>query len=126
MIPMSGHDSVEHYLDSFAEPARSRLQELRDLSLRAAPDATEALKWGDPAYLHPEGTILFLFSGFKKHTNFVFTPSTRAAFDDTLAKFETGKGSIRLPYSQSAPEDLLTRMIAYRIREFEVDGVKWM
>lgn len=84
------------------------------------------MKWNNPAYVHEDGAILFVFGGFKKHANFVFTPSTREAFNDQLTGFETGKGSVKLSYDPVVPVDLLTRMIAYRIREWEIDGVKWM
>lgn len=118
--------SVDEYLRSLDEVPAARLRELRRLSCEAAPTATECLKWGSPAYVHEEGTILFVFSAFKKHANFVFTPSTRAAFDDELVGFETGKGSIKIPYTTHVPRELLQRMIAHRIQEFEIDGVKWM
>lgn len=46
-----------------------------------------------------------------------------ASFDDER---HTGKGSIKLAYDEEIPAELLTEMIAHRIREFAVDGVKWM
>ena len=55
-----------------------------------------------------------------------FTPSTRAAFDGELAGYDTGKGTVKLPYGEPAPADLLRRMIEFRVRAFERDGVKWM
>lgn len=90
--PMGGHGSVGEHIDSFDMPARVLLRHLRELSRAAAPDATEALKWGDPAYVHEDGVILFLFSGFKAHANFVFTPSTRQAFSDELAGSVPARG----------------------------------
>ncbi|GGC29736.1 hypothetical protein GCM10010974_10400 [Brevibacterium sediminis] len=67
-----------------------------------------------------------MFAGYKKHANVVSTPSTKDVFADRLQDFDTGKGSIKLPYDGEIPTELLTEMIAHRIREFEVDGVKWM
>jgi uncharacterized protein YdhG (YjbR/CyaY superfamily) len=102
------------------------MSELRELAIAAAPDATETLKWGDPAYLHPSGVILFILSGHKAHANVMFTPTTRQAFDSELGEYETRKGSVKLPYDRPVPTDLLTRMVHHRIREHEVDGVKWL
>jgi uncharacterized protein YdhG (YjbR/CyaY superfamily) len=118
------YESVDDYIGSFPEDIQLRLRELREISRNFAPNATEGLKWGHPAY--SLGTILFVFSGHQKHANFVFTPSTLAAFRDQLTGYKTGKGSVTLPYSDPVPADVLSRMIAYRIREFEMDGVKWM
>ena len=88
------------------------------------PEATEELKWGHPAYSLE--TILFVFSGHNNHANLVFTPSTRQAFADELSGLTTGKGSVQLPYADPLPTALLTRMIEHRIKEFELEGVRWM
>lgn len=115
---------MDEYLTSFPDVEQALLRQLRQLSLAGVPDASEQLKWGSPAY--SLDTILYVFSGHKHHANFTFTPSTREAFAAELAGFKTGKGSIQLPYTDPVPTRLLTRMIRYRVKEYEVDGVKWM
>jgi uncharacterized protein YdhG (YjbR/CyaY superfamily) len=67
-----------------------------------------------------------MISGHARHANIAFTPSTREAFDADLAGFETGKGTVKLPYGEPLPADLLRRMVAFRVREHEDDGVLWM
>lgn len=123
---MTKPKTVDDYIAGFPDEVRERLDELRRVSQRAAPGAAEGLKWGDPAYIHERGTILFMFSGHKAHANFVFTPSTREAFAAELTEYRTGKGSVALPYDAPVPTDLLTRMVKYRIGEYEADGVNWM
>lgn len=118
--------TVEDYLDRFDEPAHSMLTRLRTIAGQAAPNTHIELKWGSPAWIHASGTILFVVDGFKHHANVVFTPSTREAFDAELVKFKTGKGSVKIAYSDPVPVELLAGMIAYRIREHEDDGVLWM
>jgi uncharacterized protein YdhG (YjbR/CyaY superfamily) len=118
-------ETIDAYLSGLAGPARDVLDEVRALARATLPDATEAIKWGHPAWVHPSGTILFAAAGHAKHANVVFTPSTRAAFDADLAAFDTGKGSVKLPYGHPVPADLLRRMIEYRLREHEVDGIGW-
>jgi uncharacterized protein YdhG (YjbR/CyaY superfamily) len=123
---MNRPQTIDEYLDGFPGEARELLEQLRALAREAVPEATEAMKWGNAAWVHPSGTILFAISGYTKHANFVFTPSTREAFDADLTAFATGKGSVKLPYGDPVPADLLRRMIAYRVREHEDDGVLWM
>jgi uncharacterized protein YdhG (YjbR/CyaY superfamily) len=123
---MARPQSIDDYLGGFTGQDRKLLEQLRALAHEAAPKATEAIKWGYPAWVHPSGTILFMVSGHAKHANITFTPSTREAFDADLADFSTGKGSIKLPYGQPVPDDLLRRMITFRVREHEDDGVLWM
>ena len=60
------------------------------------------------------------------HASFAFTPSTRAAFEAELTNYRTRKGTIALPYNTTPPRPLLTKMIKYRVREHEHDGVNWM
>jgi uncharacterized protein YdhG (YjbR/CyaY superfamily) len=123
---MARPQSIDDYLGGFTGQDRKLLEQLRALAHEAAPKATEAIKWGYPAWVHPSGTILFMVSGHAKHANITFTPSTREAFDADLADFSTGKGSIKLPYGRPVPDDLLRRMIEFRVREHEDDGVLWM
>lgn len=118
--------TVNEYIDGFTDPGRALLDELRTLANEAAPEASEAIKWGNAAWVHPSETILFVIAGYAKHANFTFTPSTREAFHAELTGFATGKGSVKLPYTQPPPVELLRRMIAYRVREHEEDGVQWM
>jgi uncharacterized protein YdhG (YjbR/CyaY superfamily) len=123
---MNRPQTIDEYIAGFTGPARDVLDQLCTLARDAVPTAGEAIKWGAPAWVHPSGTILFMISGHAKHANFAFTPSTREAFDDDLTDFDTGKGTVKLPYGQSVPVDLLRRMIAFRVREHEDDGVLWM
>jgi uncharacterized protein YdhG (YjbR/CyaY superfamily) len=118
--------TVDEYLEGFTGPGRELLEHLRALANEAAPQATEAIKWGYPAWVHPSGTILFMISGHAKHAGVAFTPSTRERFDADLAEVATGKSTVKLPYGQPAPVDLLRRMIEFRVREHENDGVLWM
>ncbi|GAB1639888.1 iron chaperone [Krasilnikovia sp. MM14-A1259] len=122
---MNKPQTVGEYLDGFSGAARVLLEELHTLARGAVPAADEVIKWGHPAWVHPSGTILFVVSGHAKHANFTFTPSTREAFDSELGDVETGKGTVKLPYGSPPPADLLRRMIAYRVREHEDDGVLW-
>lgn len=123
---MGRPQTVDEYLEGFTGPGRELLEQLRALAHEAVPRASEAIKWGYPAWLHPSGTILFMVSGHARHASVAFTPSTREAFDADLVGLATGKGTVKLPYGEPVPVDLLRRMIAFRVHEHEDDGVLWM
>lgn len=123
---MGRPQTVDEYIEGFAGQGRELLEQVRALAHEAAPEASESMKWGHPAWVHPSGTILFTVNGYTNHANIVFTPSTREAFDIDLTAFTTGKGSVKLPYGDCLPTGLLHRMIAFRVREHEIDGVMWM
>jgi uncharacterized protein YdhG (YjbR/CyaY superfamily) len=123
---MGKPQTIDEYIEGFAGQGREILEQVRDLAHETVPEAIEAIKWSHPAWVHPSGTTLFVVNGHAKHANIVFTPSTREAFDADLADFATGKGSVKLPYGQPVPGDLLRQMMAFRVREHENDGVLWM
>lgn len=125
-VRMARAATIDEYIAAFAEPGRSTLAQLCTLASETVPDAVEAIKWGQPAWVHRSGTILFAVAGYTKHANFAFTPSTRAAFAADLADFATGKGTVKLPYGDPVPGELLRRMMEFRVREHERDGVLWM
>jgi uncharacterized protein YdhG (YjbR/CyaY superfamily) len=123
---MGRPQTVDEYIEGFTGPGREMLEQLRALAHKAVRKASEAIKWGYPAWVHPSGTILFMVSGHARHASVTFTPSTREAFDADLAGLATGKGTVKLPYGEPVPVDLLRRMIAFRVHEHEDDGVLWM
>ena len=118
--------TIDGYLAALEEPARSCLAALRALVREELPEATEAIKWGAPAFVHPRGTILLVVSAHRRHANFTVTPSAKEAFAAELEGWETGKGSVKLPYGEPLPEELLRRMARHRLAEYEQEGVNWM
>ncbi len=118
--------TVTEYVDGLSPHAQCRILELRALISANAPQLDEHLKWGAPAYVHPDGVIMLMTSAHKQHANIVFTPSTREAFVSELAAYATGKGSVKLGYEEAVPADLLAQIIRYRLREYEDHGIKWM
>jgi len=118
--------TIDDYIRSAPEAGVSLLNSLRALCRESAPLASEQLKWGHPAYVHPDGVILFAFSAHKAHASFAVTPTTRAAFAADLVGHRTGKGTVALPYDVALPRSVLEGMIEFRIREYEHDGITWM
>lgn len=123
---MSTPATTDDYIAALPEPAHSRVSEIRDVCRAAAPHASEAIKWGHPAYLHSDGVILFMATATSGTPTSCSPRAPRAAFADELAGYKTGKGSVTVPYDSSPPTALLRRMIAFRIHEYEDDGITWM
>lgn len=115
---------VDEYIERFDEPRAARLRAIRALCLDAAPGADETLKWGAPAYV--DDTILFQFAGYRAHTNIVVTPSAKESLEGGFEGYETGKGSLKVPFDSPLPTDLIRRLLVRRTREFAEEGVRWM
>ncbi len=108
--------SVDDYIGEYPEEIRSRLERMRQIIRREAPEATESIAYGMPAYkLH--GKPLVYFGGYAGHVGFYATPTGHQAFAEELAQFKQGKGSVQFPHNCPLPEDLVVRMVRFRVSE---------
>lgn len=115
--------SVSEYIAAAPSAARKKLREMRECIRKAAPDATEGLKWGMPAFSHKR--ILVTFAAHKSHIGFYPTPSAVKAFAKELAKFNTARGSIQFPLEKPLPLPLTRRITTFRVRESLERDRKW-
>ena len=116
--------TVDEYIDAAPKEAQKMLHEIRSILKKVAPDATEALKWGSPVF--EEKRILFAYTAFKTHLNFMPTQSSMAPFKDELSAYSTGKDTIKFTYDKPLPEDLIKRIAAYRARDVRENDARWM
>ena len=115
--------TIDEYIQAAPEEVQQRLHELRAGILAAAPDATESLKWGMPAFSCQR--ILVTFAVFKHHIGFYPTQSAVKAFAKSLTKFKTGKDSIQFSLEQPLPLPLIRKITAFRLREILEEDGKW-
>jgi len=116
--------TIAEYIISAPEQAQKKLIELHAILKKAAPEATEGIKWGSPVF--EEKRILFAFGAFKTHLNFMPTHSAMKPFKKELAKYKTGKGSIQFPYDKPLPKGLISKIAALRVKELREKDIRWM
>lgn len=116
--------TIDEYIVSAPKESQEKLFELRTILREVAPNATEVIKWGNPVF--EEKRILFAFAAFKSHLNFIPTPSAMKPFEEELANYKTGKGSIQFPYDKPLPKELIFKIAAYRAKELREKDVRWM
>jgi uncharacterized protein YdhG (YjbR/CyaY superfamily) len=115
--------TVAEYIDAAPKEAQKKLREMRAAIRKAAPGATESIKWKMPAFSYRR--ILVMFAAFKQHIGFYPTRSAMRAFEKELSKFTTGRGSVQFPLEKPLPLALIRKLTARRVQEsFEKDG-KW-
>jgi uncharacterized protein YdhG (YjbR/CyaY superfamily) len=115
--------SVGEYIEAVPGEARRKLREMRACIRKAAPGATEGMKWGMPAFSYKR--ILVTFAAHKYHIGFYPTPSAVKAFAKELAKFNTASGSIQFPLEKPLPLALVRKITAFRVRESLEQDRKW-
>src|SRR5438874_8187590 len=104
--PPAGRAAVEAYLAKQPPENRAALEELRARIAALAPDASEAISYGMPAFRYRDH-FLVSYAGWAKHCAFYpLTGSTAAAHEADLAGFSTDKGTIRFTPPQRLPDGL--------------------
>jgi uncharacterized protein YdhG (YjbR/CyaY superfamily) len=115
--------NIAEYIEAAPKEAQKKLREMHACIRKAAPGATEGLKWGMPALSYKR--ILVTFAAFKNHIGFYPTPSAVSAFENDLEKFVTAKGSIQFPLEKPLPLPLIRKITAFRVRESIEQDKKW-
>lgn len=116
--------TIPEYIESAPPQAQDHLRKLYGLLKEVAPDATEAIKWGNPVF--EERRILFAFPAHKAHINFAVTPAALEPFRDELARRKTGKGTLQIPYDKPIPEELVRKLAMYRLKDVRENDARWM
>ncbi|GAB1157820.1 DUF1801 domain-containing protein [Paenibacillus illinoisensis] len=106
---------VDEYISGFAPDVQVRLQVLRQIIREAAPNAEEKISYQMPTYaLH--GNLVH-FAAYKNHIGFYPAPSGIEAFRDELSVYKGAKGSVQFPLNQPLPEELIRRIVEFRVKE---------
>ncbi|NJB70035.1 uncharacterized protein YdhG (YjbR/CyaY superfamily) [Saonia flava] len=108
--------NVDDYIVQFPEETQILLKKIRSIIKKEAPEAKESINYGIPAY-KLNGRPLVYFGGYKTHIGFYATPSGHAKFKKELSTFKQGKGSVQFPLKKDLPLSLISKMVAFRVRE---------
>src|SRR5262245_8160948 len=116
--------TINQYIEAAPKKAQKHLREIRSLLKKAAPAATEVLKWGHPAL--EEKRILFSYSAHKSHLNFMPTGPAIEPFRKEVAGYKTGKDTVQFPYDKPLPKGLIRKIATYRARQVREEDARWM
>ena len=107
--------TIDAYISGFPEEVQAILEQIRRTIHETAPEATEAISYGMPTF-KLNGNLIH-FGAFKSHIGFYPVPSGMAAFQDDLAAYKQGKGSVQFPLNKPMPLDLIRRIVEFRVQE---------
>jgi uncharacterized protein YdhG (YjbR/CyaY superfamily) len=106
---------IDDYISGSPEAVRGVLERVRAAIRKAAPDATETIKYGIPTFVLGENLVHF--AAFKKHIGFYPTPSAIVAFRDHLSGYTSAKGSVQFPLESPMPLKLIEQIVRFRVKE---------
>ena len=122
-MPKTKPTTVTEYIKAAPKEAQKKLREIRAVLKTVAPNAKETLKWGSPAF--EEKRILFSFTAFKSHINFMPTQNAMKPFKKELAGYITGKDTIQFPYNKPLPKVLIRKVAAFRVKQVREEDARW-
>lgn len=106
---------VDAYIAGFPPATQDCLQEVRRAIALAAPEATECISYGMPAFR--QGRILVYFAGYARHVGFYPSGTGIAAFAHRFEGLVHSKGAVQFPLEAPMPVELVREITAFRVEE---------
>lgn len=113
--PDSSITEVEDYINRFDGSTKFRPERVCEIVHANGPDAAESIAYGIPACKQNRKPSVY-FAGYPHCIGFYATPVGHAAFVKELVGHKQGKGSAQFPLNQLLPQDLLARMVRFRVK----------
>jgi uncharacterized protein YdhG (YjbR/CyaY superfamily) len=109
------YKNIDDYISSAPEDIRPKLEQIRQVIRKAAPDAAETISYSMPAF--KLNGVLVYFAAFKDHIGFFPTSSGVSQFKKELETYDTSKGTVRFPLDKPIPLGLITKIVKFRVEE---------
>ncbi len=111
------YNTVTEYIENQAENRKAQLLSMRSIIINSAPNASEIISYGMPAYkIH---SVLVYFAANINNIGFYPTSSVLLAFREELTNYKTSKGTIQFKLNEEIPHELVERIVKFRIEEDE-------
>ena len=107
--------NIDEYIAGFPKDIQKILSKIRSTIRKAAPGAEETISYQIPTF-KLNGNLLS-FAAYKNHIGLYPAPRAVAAFKKDLDRYGASKATIRFPLDEPIPYDLVTRIVAYRVKQ---------
>ena len=111
----SSPSDIDEYISGFPADVQNILQRIRRTIRKAAPGAEEAIKYQIPTFTL-NGNLVH-FAAYKEHIGFYPAPTGIEKFKNELARYGSGKGTLRFPLDAPIPYDLIGKIVKFRVQE---------
>lgn len=119
---MQADPRVDAYLAALPAEQREILQALRDRVAAIAPQATELISYGMPAFKLGD-RFLLSYAAWKRHCS-IYAPGDDllARYAAELAGYGRTKGSLHFSAAQPLPDGLIVDFVGERVASIESGG----
>ena len=114
--------TVDDYLASLPDDARTTLEKIRKAIKAAAPKASEGISYQMPMY--KQNGMVIGFAAFRNHCSIFPGVNAIVNHKDELKGYETSKGTVRFPIGKPLPASLVKKIVKERLAENEANMKK--
>jgi len=107
--------SIDAYIAGFPPEVRAILEDVRSTVRAAAPDASETISYGIPAFKQ-DGTLVY-FAAFQRHIGLYPPVRGDAKLEAAVSRYANDKGNLRFPLDEPMPLALIRRIVRHRLKQ---------
>lgn len=113
------YKTIDEYHKAFPKEMQDRMQSIREIVHRVAPEAEEVISYQIPAFKY-KGFLIY-YAAFAKHITISnpWSKSLLKNFEKELSKLKVSKSAIQFPNKAELPLDLIKRIVEFRKMENE-------
>ena len=108
--------SIDEYIETFPADVQPILRQVRKTIKAAAPEAGEKISYGIPTFTLNSKYLIY-FAGWKHHISIYPIPVGDDAFNQEIAPYISGKGTLKFPIDQPLPLKLITKIVKLKVAE---------
>ena len=110
--------TIDEYIAMQDECIQPFLQAIRSTIHEAIPTAQERISWSMPTFW--DGKNVIQFAASKHHIGLYPGPEAVERFLDRLSEYETSKGTIRIPYREPLPLELIANIAEWCWKQYKM------
>ena len=117
---MKKPENIDEYIAEFPGDIQEKLDQVRQLIRKAAPESEEMISYGMPAF-KMNGNVVWI-GAFSKHIGFYPKVTGTEALKRELLHYKGTKGSVHFPIDKPLPIELIAEMVRVRFSENRQDS----
>ena len=112
----SAPTTVDAYIAAFPPEVQAILHQIRQVIHETLPGLEETISYGMPTFTL-NGKYLVYIAAHKKHIGLYPAPTGVEEFQEAVALYGGGKGTLKFPLDKPMPFDLIRRVARFRAKE---------
>jgi len=112
------YKTINEYHQAFPKEIQERMQDIRELVHKIAPEAEEVISYQIPAFKIGKNFLIY-YSAYAKHISLSnpWSEALLTEFESELKGLKVTKSAIQLPNDKSLPLDFIERLLKFRKKE---------